>query len=221
MLKGPLHIFLAAILYSYLFMAFKVYSQENQPDIGKWSLGIYLSADHHIGESKWATSKSIGLLNIQPTTVLFTSTFMAEYQISQKFTISSGLGLSGKDLVGYFFCAFCDHWGPHPPVRVNLRFFEVPIQLSYGLWGNDLRGFVLGGIIYSYLLNQPNKYLKTSHNSIFSLQTGAGVIKYFNERARLNLNFVYKRSITKIFENADVNFRTLGLTFGLVYGFPK
>ncbi len=198
-----------------------MHSQERRLSNERWSVGIHLTADHHIGESNWLTEGFVpGLGNIRPTAILLSSTFLANYQMAQNFTISSGVGVSGKDLIGVFICPVCDHWGPHFPERVNLRFLEIPIQFSYAIGKRDLKGFLLAGIVGSYLVNKPYRYLKPARSSMISFQTGAGIIKQFDDRVRLNLNLVYKRSITKIFENADINFQTLGLMIGLVYGFP-
>ncbi|MCF6169060.1 hypothetical protein [Lutibacter sp.] len=179
--------------------------------------GLKFSIDNNLSSKYLTTDGNInGYSNIVYNEFNFTSGIIAEYSVSSKLNILSGILYSKKDFIGTYNCATCDIIYPFPgysPELIKQRFLEIPILLKYFLINDRFNLSFVSGLNNGFVVENDLKNNRYVLNGVIGLEIGYEFIEKWN----IQLGTDYRKSLTHFYNDKNYNFKLNGLYFKILH----
>src|SRR5699024_409955 len=105
----------------------------------------------------------------------FTAGINLEYYLLKNFILHSGVSYSNRSFDGTYYCNVCQYIGSsQKPIKINLRFFQIPISGRRYLYINEFGLFGELGILNQLLVDKPIQSTRLDART-YSLSGIAGV----------------------------------------------
>lgn len=192
-------------------------------DESKWAVGIKATPQVYLDSTDFKSGDYTGY-ELSSRVLNLNVGLRAQYTLSNRWSIISGIDYSTKDFEGLYYCHVCD-LAVQGPERIKIRFLEVPFvgrfQLASGKWGvhADLGltpGMLIQEIESKYDDPLSSIYGKQNTFGRFNISgnAGLGVNYHILPGVSVELTGFYSHS----FLTGDYhNFKSIGLGMGVMY----
>lgn len=177
-------------------------------------VGLFYSLDTNLSGDNIELSDEVGY-RTKYNRNNFTAGLNLQYSIIKNFVLQSGVSYSNRDFSGTYYCNLCDFITPPQQNEINVQFLQFPVALKYSNSFNNLDFFGKIGVLNHFLVEEPNNYELEANSYSLSGILGVGMEYNFSHGFSTALSANYTNGLTKIFEDANYSYKTLGIQLNL------